>query len=203
MRFLRALCAAVGPRLFYPLACRPVPKRAAAEHFVYNHARDVSRVPVRSQRAPGVAQMRYARTHCGETGCGAVAVYNALTALGLAVSLAEIVYQMERRAFAACGGRLGSHPFRLEKVLTLYPVRVRRIGRTDTLTAAMRTGDTAILVIWNDRERLRSGAHFFAIQRTAAEYTAYNREGVAESGTLPEILGRGQLITAYLVQTLV
>jgi len=202
VRFLTYLGGAVLPRLFYPLASWPVRGRVSAENFACNRAHDISRVPVRSQRAPEVMHMRYARTSCSKTGCGAIAVYNALTVLGLAVSLAEILYQMEHRRFAACGGRFGTNPFALGRVLALYPVRARRFRRMETLAGVMETGDAAILVIWNDRHRLSRGAHFFAVQRTTEGFTAHNRAGTAESGILAEILGPGRFITAYLVQTL-
>ena len=193
-------CLGVGlARGVYLLTCWPVRRRTSAENFSLNQARDIKGAFVSSQKSEQAAGLRYGHTACGRTGCGGIAIYNALTALGLRVSLAEVLYQLERRRCAAAGGRLGTHPFRLRRVLNLYPVRARRVYRMESLEEEMRAVDAAIVAIWNDRSHPLRGAHFFALRRSAAEFEALNREGIPACGTLAEIVGRGRFITGCLL----
>lgn len=155
--------------------------------------------PIFSQRACGVAPLRYARTRCGETGCGAVAVYNALWLLGAHPSLASVIHRMECSRCPAWGGRLGTGPRSLSRVLRIFGADFRRTQKLSALAGSLAEGDIAILAIWNDAADVRRGAHFFTVQRTLTGFVAYNREASPCAGTPEEIVGRGRLITAYCI----
>lgn len=194
------ISAAAIARIFFALTSCPVRRGLSAQNLVVNRRNDWIGRPVLSQRAPCAAGLRYGRTPFSRTGCGAAAIYNALTLAGLSVSLASILYQLERRRCVSCGGSMGTHPYTVGKVLALYPVQVRRLGTLQALETAAKTGDTAVLAVWNDRRRPWRGAHFFAVQRTNGGFAAYNREAAPANGALSDILGRGRLITAYLIR---
>ncbi len=202
-RFWTCLAETVAPPLFYPLASWPVPKSISEANLAHNRARDISGALVTSQRAGPAAQMRYARTECRRTGCGALAVYNALTLLGQTPSLSEVIHLLERRRSAACGGRMGTHPYTLGGALRAFGVRTKRFWRVSALEDAMDEGSAAILAIWNDRNDIMRGAHFFAVRRAAEGFTACNREAPnARGASLADVLGQGRLITAYLLRPL-
>lgn len=158
-----------------PLCSRSVPKTVSRENHTQNAAHDIAGRFIFDQNTPELHAFRFGKSRADAAGCGPIAVYNALLLTKRHVGFSEVIRQMEQKRGAVRGGRWGANPAAFARVLPLFGTRPRRFCTPGRLTDAMAVGDAAIVMIWNDKNDLRRGAHFFAVQKTAAGYEAYNR----------------------------
>lgn len=196
-----ALLQLLLPHVYYPLLSRRLDAQASARNLRENQRQDISGRVIPSQSAAEIARFRYAGTAASDTGCGAIAAYNALTVLGRRASLAEVIHRVERARGVMRGGRHGANPYALGAVLRGYGAAVRRVRRLRALERVLEPGDAAILMIWNDRADIFRGAHFFTVQKTAEGYAVHNREArMPGTASLEDIVAGGRFITGYWVR---
>lgn len=156
--------------------------------------------PVHDQNDPSVQLLRCGRYSASYNGCASIALFNALILKNCFQPLPVLIRQLECSGCLSFSGRFGTNPYRLNRVLENLPVRSVRFKKLDALEAALVPGDAAIIVIWNDRQDLRKGAHFFTVQRQSEGYTVYNRLAeVSDTLSLSSIIGTGSFITGYRI----
>ena len=156
--------------------------------------------PVHDQKAPCVQPLRCGRYSASYNGCASIALFNALFLRNCFQPLPSLIRQLECSGCLSFSGRFGTNPYRLNRVLESLPVKSVRFKKLDALEAALVPGDTAIIVIWNDRQDLRKGAHFFTVQRQQEGYTVYNRLAeISDTLSLSSIIGNGNFITGYRI----
>lgn len=117
-------------------------------------------------------QWRYGFRASAKTGCGWIALYNALLLLGEQPEPETLIYALERQLPLIHGnaGTTCLGPALLLKKWG-YPVAISSdVSRFDGLT---RQADAAILFYYW-RRGLRIGAHFVALQATPQGFVGYN-----------------------------
>lgn len=115
-------------------------------------------------------------------------------------SLAEVISQFERRRALALGGRAGASPYAVPRVLRQYGLAAAPAGSPAALEA-LPPGGVGIVMIWNDRERTLSGAHFFAVQRAQSGkgFVGYNCQP-GRADTLAGLIGNGRFAAGWRVE---
>lgn len=186
-----------------PLCSWRIPARRAWENHAHNAAHDIAGRIIFDQNTPELEAFRFGKSHAAAAGCGPIAVYNALLLTGKPCAFSDVVRQMEDERGAVCSGRWGSNPAAIARVLPLYGAQPRHCARPKVLADAMESGDVAIVMTWNDKDDLRHGAHFFAIQKTAAGYAAYNRFSGQKTpftrAQFSEILANARYLSGYIL----
>lgn len=117
-------------------------------------------------------QWRYGLRASAETGCGWVAVYNALCILGEHVEIPELIRSFERQ-LPIINGTLGTFiggPALLLKFKG-YPIRVTNNRRE--YDALAKQYPVCILSFYWHR-KFRAGAHFVALRWGDGEFVGYN-----------------------------
>lgn len=191
--------------MFYPLAAWPVGRAVRQKNLAQNAATGPAGGLIQNQQAPEVRTLRCGHALVGECGCGPVSVYNALCLLGRGgqgepgPSLAEVISQFERRRALALGGRAGASPYAVPRVLRQYGLAAEPAGSPAALEA-LPPGGVGIVMIWNDRERTLSGAHFFAVQRAQSGkgFVGYNCQP-GRADTLAGLIGNGRFAAGWRV----
>ena len=72
--------------------------------------------------------------------------------------------------------------------------------KVDELDAHMKPGDLAILAVWNNRNNLLEGAHFFTVQKLEDGYQTYNAGQIHNTRTLEDAIAKGRLIKGYRIK---
>lgn len=203
--FWRTLNAILQKCLFalIPLCSRRVPARRSRENHARNAAHDIAGRIIFDQNTPELEAFRFGKSRADAVGCGPIAVYNALLLTGRPCAFSDVLRQMEQKRGAVGSGKWGANPAAIARVLPLYGAQPRHCAQLKALAAAMENGDAAIVMIWNDKNDLRRGAHFFAVQKTAAGYAAYNRFSGQKTpftrALFSEILADGRYLSGYVL----
>ncbi len=126
------------------------------------------------QNAGAVRALRFGRGNVSAIGCGPIAVYNALLLLRQTPSFSAVLHQFEQEKSLALAGRWGTDPRSIPRVLSRYGVFCERYCTWEALMRRMQAGSIAVIMIWNRKDSLRAGAHFFTLQQTQNGYAGYN-----------------------------
>ena len=75
-------------------------------------------------------------------------------------------------------------------------------GSVAALDESLQVGDTAILTIWNNKNDITKGAHFFAVKKTEDGFETYNQETDQNiyQEPLEGVLANGNFITGYAIK---
>lgn len=186
-----------------PLCSWRVSKPVSQENHAQNTAHDIAGRFIFDQNTPEIHAFRFGKSRADASGCGPIAVYNALLLTGRPFGFSEVIRRMEREMGAVRDGVWGANPAAIARVLPFFGVNPRHFRDPEQLAAAMKTGDATILMTWNDKNDLRRGAHFFAVQKTAGGYAAYNRFSGQQTpftrSLFSEILANGRYLSGYLL----
>lgn len=134
--------------------------------------------PVNGQRLPPVGELRYGLGHVARSGCGLIAVYNALTLLGDPRPLSEVIYWGDRRARVALG-LFGTRPGRGGALFRRLGWAVTKTGGREDLDRAVREGEVCLFTYWNHRRRPHRGIHTVCLRRVGTEVEVYNLSGAS------------------------
>lgn len=112
-----------------------------------------------------LAPLPFAGRDFARSGCGVLAAYNALQALGAPEPLAETAAWFARYGSMA-DGALGVNPRAFPRFFKARGLAVRTLRRQkdpDAPDRAFADADAAVFTFWNDAARLRLGAHSVAL----------------------------------------
>lgn len=186
-----------------PLCSRMVAKPVSRENFAQNSAHDIAGRFIFDQHTQEIHAFRFGKSRADASGCGPISVYNALLLTGRPSGFSEVIRQMEEKRGAVRGGSWGANPAAIARVLPLFGAAPRHFRKPDQLANALENGDAAVVMIWNDKNDLRRGAHFFAVQKTAGGYKAYNRFSGQKTpftrSLFSEILENGRYLSGYVL----
>ena len=114
------------------------------------------------QHLPPLAALPYGAYTVGWSGCEAIALYNALLALGRPRSLDAVASALERRGLLL-NGLGGANLTAVRRYLRRNGVCVRLLRRAAEFDAALGAADCAILAYWTGRTLRRPGGGFSTI----------------------------------------
>lgn len=115
---------------------------------------------IENQPAPVWREVRIGATDMQRAGCGVIAVYNALVALGEPADLPTLIAGFERDGIMLAG-EFGTDPWRIAAFLRSCGFTVRRLDPHDEGTQA----PVVVTTFWNDAGSIRGGAHTVALTR--------------------------------------
>ncbi|MBQ4307914.1 MAG: hypothetical protein II759_04990 [Lachnospiraceae bacterium] len=119
-----------------------------------------------NQNSPEMTRLKYARSDMTRSGCGLIAVYNALTYFGReSVSLPELIAGAEARGAMVAGAKLGTSPVSIRKILKENGLGAD-VGYTrEADDRILASHDAAILMFLNNREKPAEGLHFVFLSK--------------------------------------
>ena len=123
-------------------------------------------------------QWRYGLRPSAATGCGWIAVYNALRLLGYRAKPEALIRYFERQ-FPLIHGNFGTVVWGPTLYFRKWGFPVKMTCRRSRMDALAREGDACIL-FFHWRRGWRFGAHFVAVRHTAEGFVGYNTSRASE-----------------------
>lgn len=117
-------------------------------------------------------QWRYGLRSSAKTGCGWIALYNALILLGEEPNPEALIRDLEKQ-LPLIHGNVGTFCLGPALLLKKYGYSVNICSDTQRFDALVRKSDAAILFYYW-RKGLHLGAHFVALQAAASGFIGYN-----------------------------
>lgn len=117
-------------------------------------------------------QWRYGLRASAATGCGWIATYNALFAMGYREKPERLIRYFERQ-LPLIHGNLGTFLLGPVFYFKKHGFSVRLVKRRSSFDDAVKNSDVAI-VFYYWRQRMRFGAHFVAVRYQEGEFVGYN-----------------------------
>ena len=145
-----------------------------------------------NQNSPEMTKLKYARSDMTRSGCGLIAVYNALTYFGEKASLPDLIDQAERKGAMVAGAKLGTSPVSLMRILREngFTAEVGYTREADNRILSEYTA--AILMFMNNRGRPGEGLHFVFLSRDGGKWNIHNARGsgryVADGGDIDTVM---------------
>ena len=147
-----------------------------------------------NQNSPEMTRLKYARSDMTRSGCGLIAVYNALVYFGReGVSLPDLIAGAENRGAMVAGGKLGTSPVSLLRILREHGF-VTRVGYSEAAdNRILSDGEAAILMFLNNRRKPAEGLHFVFLSREEdGRWIIHNARGsgyhVSEGGSIDAVM---------------
>lgn len=197
---LNGITEKLVPVPLYFLTSHKISSRITRDNCRHNDALPFPDTPIYNQYSDTVSRFRIGRCSASYNGCASAALYNAFLCKNCPQSFARLIFLLETSGCLSLNGRLGTSPYRLERILKLHPVSYSRHRSLEELEHSLCLNDAAILFIWNDRSNLAKGAHFFTVQKQTGGYRVFNRlSPVSDTSGLASIVGSGRFITGYRI----
>lgn len=185
-------CACGGPEKLYRLGAGPR-SAAARRNLAFNRLIELSG-PVNGQGLPPVRDMRYGAVDMARSGCGVIAVYNALVLLGEPYCLCDVIAWGDRHA-AVLFGLLGTFPSAAKGLFRRLGCEVAAVRDPRAMDACARKADVCLFTYWNRRGSVRRGMHTVCARWRDGGLEVYNLSnacaGTARKGSFLEWTAEG------------
>lgn len=169
------------------------------QHYEYNSQYKFKGY-LNGQGIGGLSKLKYGNKTFKEAGCGPIATYNALLALGVHMPIQDVTRHYELNGIMA-GGRFGTSPLAIEKffrdrgysVETRFGAEISSKSGYDEIFA----GCTAAIFSYYHGKSLAKGSHYVAVSHRAdggiAVYNyADNRQKAKEFSSICELINCGK-----------
>lgn len=160
----------------------------ARRNLAFNRQFDISG-PINGQGLSPVKDMRYGIVDVGRSGCGVIAVYNALLLLGNPHRFWEVAAWGDRKA-AAAFGLLGTLPWKARSLFQRLGYAVTTVTDGALLDGGAQSADVCLFTYWNQRGSVRRGMHTVCLQYRCGGIEVYNlynsHAGVSRKPSLKE-----------------
>ena len=194
------LLGKIIPWPLYFFGCRRFPAALLAANKNMNESLPRPAFPIHDQQTSPIRPFRYGNYSVSYNGCAPIALFNGLYIKNCGQPLSLLIHALEESGCLCMGGRFGTNPYRLSRLLKKFPVSFTRYFRLSSLEKDLLCGDAAILAIWNDRCDLKKGAHFFTVCKTPDGYLVYNRQAaISDFSSLTAVVGQGTLLAGYRI----
>lgn len=128
---------------------------------------------INGQGIPPVKDMRFGFVNIAWSGCGIIAVYNALLLLDNFHPFCEVVAWGDLRASRAFGF-LGTSPRKTRRLFQKLGYTVRTISDKRLFDVYARTADVCLFTFWNQKGHICRGMHTVCVQYQAGCLNVYN-----------------------------
>lgn len=127
------------------------------------------------QDDPAVASLTYGRL--GKTvdhvGCGLVAIYNVMHALGMPQDFRDILRDAQRLHMPWLFGVFGTKPWAIKRYFAHKGISFESTGDCEAWRRSLPDCRAAIICTWNSKRR--HGIHFYAVVNQNGQLLALNR----------------------------
>lgn len=152
-----------------------------------------------------LAHIPYGASNIKRTGCIPVAIYNVLMRKGSPRDLAEIIRTIRMYGAALLNGRMGTDPYMIDEILSIYGVASKELNSLDSFKSAIDKAEPETLFIvtqWNNAKRPFKGIHAYMAEKTADGFLLYNKvygEKPVQVSDTESMIGKGRFIAAQQV----
>ncbi len=146
--------------------------RIARKNQAFNQQFEVKGL-VNGQGLPPVADMRYGAANVRRSGCGLIAVYNALILLGNPQPLGDVIAWGDLKGSRLLG-LLGTSPRRTKKLLQKLGYNVKAVRSPKEFAAQARDVPVCLFTFWNQRGSILRGMHTVCLRCNAEGLEVYN-----------------------------
>lgn len=129
--------------------------------------------PINGQGLPPVRDMRYGIVDIARSGCGVIAVYNALLLLGSPHCFQDVVAWGDKKA-AAAFGLLGTLPWKAKSLFRRLGYAVTAVTDQELFDRHAQRADVCLFTYWNQRGSVRQGMHTVCLQYRSGAIEVYN-----------------------------
>lgn len=205
--FLKILAWIVGYGMFGVLNVVRLPytfikKRAAANREINTKKKLV--FPLNGQGLGELQDMGIGCSNFKNSGCGAVATFNAMTLAGCTPVMPDIVDFYEHKGLTMYG-KLGVNPRAVGRYLNQQGIQWKKYSKRSELDAVMKAGQCAILLYWWVGKK-GCGAHYVTVEKDAEGIKVYNvygnRDRTYEFSNIEEFLCHGdykRVVTMFVM----
>lgn len=152
-------------------------RRRLRENRIHN-CQTVLSFPLNGQGVGTLSTFRIGTKQFAQSGCGAIAVFNALSIIGREPDLSEIIDFLERKGLV-CYGKFGINPVAIGKYLNRENVNWKRYGGVDLPEHLYERGDS-VIALYGWASHSGCGNHYVALERLEDGWKAYNVYNNAE-----------------------
>ncbi len=169
-----------------------IKKRAAANREI-NVAKKLA-FPLNGQGMGELKDMGIGCSNFKNSGCGAVATFNAMAMAGCVPVMPEIVDFYEHKGLTMYG-KLGVNPRAVGRYLTTQGIQWKKYSKRSELDKVIQAGQCAILLYWWVNAK-GCGAHYVTVDKGESGIKVYNvygnRDCTYEFSDIEEFLCQGE-----------
>lgn len=119
-------------------------------------------------------QMKYGSKRVDETGCGVIALHNALVLLGKKSDFSKLIYELESNGKLILNGALGTDPTAAEYVAQKYELSFSVFSDVNELNKLKDGQGVVVMTFWNEKGNITAGVHTVAALVNRGEIRTYN-----------------------------
>lgn len=149
-----------------------LPAVIAKRNLAFNHQFKINGL-IHGQCVPPVASMHYGMVNIGWSGCGIIAVYNALFLLGNPHCFYDVISWGDLKA-STIFGLFGTSPRKAKILFRQLGYTVNTILDKNQFDAQAQKADICLFTFWNQRGSLRRGIHTVCVQYNSGLLNVYN-----------------------------
>lgn len=128
---------------------------------------------INGQGLSPVKDMRYGIVDIARSGCGVIAVYNALMLLGSPHRFHDVIAWGDKKASAAFG-LLGTLPWKARSLFQRLGYAVTAVTDQGLFDRHARRADVCLFTYWNRKGSVRQGMHTVCLQYRSGAIEIYN-----------------------------
>ena len=148
-------------------------RKKLRENYIHNLEKSKAlQFPLCGQRLGELSEIRIGLKKAAHCGCGAIAVYNAMSMIGKEPQLHDIVAAIEKRGLLFYG-MFGTNPVAIGKYLTRQGIVWKRYKNAAQVEQEYEDGD-AVICLYNWASKSGLGAHYVALGRENGVWKGYN-----------------------------
>ncbi len=146
--------------------------KIAQRNLAFNQQFEINGL-INGQGVPPVASMRYGIVNVGWSGCGIIAVYNALLLLGNAHCFFDVIVWGDLKA-STIFGLFGTSPRKAKVLFRHLGYTVNTVLDKKQFDAQAQKADICLFTFWNQKGSLRRGIHTVCVQYNSGFLNVYN-----------------------------
>lgn len=131
-------------------------------NYLVNKEFNIPEGPINGQGRPVYRDLLYGIVDIGWSGCGLVALYNAMYLLGKPVSLSGIIHWADSSGASILFGVFGTSMNKIKEYLSKNSFETKEVK--DDFDRYIREYGIAILEYWNDKSDILKGKHIVCIE---------------------------------------
>lgn len=151
-----------------------------------------------------LSEMTYGDTDVGNTGCEAVALYNALMLKRRPKPLTDIIHDLQESQTLINRGRWGTNPYKMKQIMDEYGLIYETIESIEEAETKIRSGEMLLVTVWNHWKKPLRGIHgYLILMRGESDFYMFNRnyrKKPEHANSLKEAIGDGRYIVGYLIR---
>lgn len=148
-------------------------RKKLRENYAHNAEKSKNlKFPLCGQRLGELSEFRIGLKKAAHCGCGAIAVFNAMSIIGREPKMCDIIEAIEKKGLLFYG-MFGTNPVAIGKYLTKQGIVWKRYKKTAQIEQDYEDGD-AVICLYNWAASSGLGAHYVALDRKEGIWRGYN-----------------------------